>query len=153
MSTPNVRLIRDDEQNALLELYGHLHPSDDPLPSRSVLDSVWGDVRSTPGVHIVVAELDGTLVSSCALCVIPNLTRGCRPYGLIENVVTHGDFRRSGFGGLVVRRALEIAWSRNCYKVMLLTGWPDPSTDRFYEACGFVAGEKTGFVARPPSTN
>jgi len=30
--------------------------------------------------------------------VIPNLTRACRPYGVIENVVTHSSHRGQGWG-------------------------------------------------------
>lgn len=146
MVTPRARLIRDDEVGLLLDLYAHLHP-DDSSTTPDVVDSVWKQVRSTPGIHIIVADSDGLLVASCALCIIPNLTRGCRPYGLIENVVTHADFRRQGLGKQVVRRALDIAWANDCYKVMLLTGRSDPEIRRFYEACGFVFGQKTGFLA------
>ena len=36
-----------------------------------------------------------------------------------------------------------------CYKVMLMTGSKRASTHAFYRACGFVADDKTGLVARP----
>jgi GNAT superfamily N-acetyltransferase len=68
---------------------------------------------------------------------------------LIENVVTHPDHRRQGFGGQVLQYALQIAWDQNCYKVMLLTGRKEESTMVFYEKAGFVRGVKTGFIAYP----
>ena len=88
-------------------------------------------------------------MSTCTLILVPNLTRGGRPYGLIENVVTHPDYRRRGLGTSVLKRALQAAWERNCYKVMLLTGSKNEATLRFYEKAGFARGVKTGFVARP----
>lgn len=48
----------------------------------------------------------------------------------------------------MLKHALSLAWSRNCYKVMLMTGSKQESTMRFYEQAGFARGEKTGFIAR-----
>jgi len=102
-------------------------------------------------IRYVVARVNDRLVSTCTLAIIPNLTRGARPYGLVENVVTLPDYRRRGIGTLVLQHALRIAWEQNCYKVMLLTGSQQESTLQFYERAGFIRGEKTGFVARPTS--
>lgn len=88
------------------------------------------------------------MTSTCTLATIPNLTRSARPYGLIENVVTHPDFRRRGFATALLRHALQVAWEQGCYKVMFLTGG-DGATLRFYEQAGFRAGVKVGFVATP----
>jgi GNAT superfamily N-acetyltransferase len=90
------------------------------------------------------------LVSSCTLTIIPNLTRGARPYGLIENVITDQGYRGRGFGTRLLRHALQVAWDRDCYKVMLLTGHKDEGVFRFYEGAGFRRGVKTGFIAYPP---
>ena len=100
-------------------------------------------------MQVLVAELNGSLVASCTLAIIPNLTRGARPYGLIENVVTHVAHRRKGIGTCLLRHALQIAWERNCYKVMLLTGSKSKGTLQFYEQAGFRKGVKTGFIAMP----
>ncbi|MBI5604401.1 MAG: GNAT family N-acetyltransferase [Deltaproteobacteria bacterium] len=74
---------------------------------------------------------------------------GGRPYGLIENVVTHKNYRRRGHGKAVLHHALNYAWSKGCYKVMLLTGRKDESTYRFYESAGFDQNAKQAFLAKP----
>jgi GNAT superfamily N-acetyltransferase len=144
-----VRCIQKDELPALLELYQYLHDHDDPRPDADQIQAVWDTIWNNPWLYYFVGEIDGVLVSSCTLSIIPNLTRGMRPYGLIENVVTHPDHRRQGFGGQVLQYALQIAWDQNCYKVMLLTGRKEESTMVFYEKAGFVRGVKTGFIAYP----
>lgn len=149
MSAPKIRFAGEHDLVQLLALYTHLHEEDDPFPEEATLRSVWRRILTNEHMQIVVVSLNGELVSSCFVCVVPNLTRGCRPYSLIENVVTHSDHRRKGYGQLAMQRALEFSWSRNCYKSMLLTSKKDAGTQIFYESCGFVAGEKTGFIARP----
>ena len=49
--------------------------------------------------------MDGGLVASCTLTLTPNLTRGCRPYGVIENVVTDVGFRKRGFAKAVLEKS------------------------------------------------
>ena len=88
-------------------------------------------------------------MASCVLSITPNLTRGCRPYGLIENVVTDAAFRRQGYGRAVLQHALKCGWQAECYKVMLLTGRKDARTSAFYESVGFDRDAKQAFLAKP----
>jgi GNAT superfamily N-acetyltransferase len=87
------------------------------------------------------------LAADCTVIVIPNLTRGGKPYALIENVVTHAGHRNRGFGKAVLKAAVERAWGHGCYKAMLMTGSKEASTIAFYEAAGFEQ-TKTGFQIR-----
>jgi GNAT superfamily N-acetyltransferase len=103
--------------------------------------------RAYEGSTIFVGEVGGVLATSCTLVVVPNLTRGSSRYGLIENVVTHSDFRRNGFGKRVLLAASNAAWEAGCYKVMLMTGSKKPKTQSFYLGAGFEQS-KTGFQKR-----
>jgi GNAT superfamily N-acetyltransferase len=115
------------------------------------VQAVWDEALRNPRCRYVGGYVDGKLVASCTITVIPNLTRACRPYGLIENVVTHADHQRMGWGRAVLHSALDFAWQQNCYKVMLLTGRKDASTLQFYEAAGFDMHGKQAFIAKPPA--
>jgi len=144
-----VRPVSPTELDQLLLLYHHLHVADEPLPDASVIRSVWNELMADPRHTLFGGYKDGELVSSCALIIIPNLTRGCRPYGILENVVTHSAYRGNGYGKAVLREALTSAWSAGCYKVMLLTGRKDSATVQFYESAGFDGQEKLAFIAKP----
>lgn len=146
-----VRQIAPSELSSLLELYRHLHDDDDPLPEASTIEAVWRELQGNPRYRYFGGYVDGNLVSSCTITVIPNLTRGCRPYGLIENVVTHAEHRHRGYGKAVLAEALSLAWSEGCYKVMLLTGRKDEATFQFYESAGFDRHEKQAFIAKEAS--
>ncbi|MBP1996943.1 GNAT family N-acetyltransferase [Paenibacillus eucommiae] len=99
-----IRLIKQDELLELLELYKHLNKEDPELENDDRLKTMWEQMYNDPDMHYVVADVNGELVASCVLVVIQNLTRNARPYALIENVVTHSDHRRKGFGNAVLSK-------------------------------------------------
>lgn len=147
----SIRELGKEDLDLLLELYGHLHDSDAPRPSRGQVESVWSEALGNSGIKYFGCFVDGQLVSSCTATVVPNLTRACRPYAVVENVVTHRQFRKRGYGKAVLEAALGFAWNMNCYKVMLMTGRINESTFSFYESAGFRRDKKQAFIAEPNS--
>lgn len=141
-----IREIRYEELPKLLSLYGQLHPDDPDVGEYKALKTLWNEIYNDPNLHYIVIEEDGELVATCTITIIKNLTRGLRPYGLIENVVTHRDYRKRGYGTKVLHKAIEMAREHNCYKVMLMTSSKDEDILRFYEKAGFVKWKKTGFI-------
>ena len=140
-------MIREAEMQdleSLLQLYTHLHEKSVPAdtPERQAL---WERILNDPDHHIIVAEEDGQIVSSCVCVIVPNLTHELRPYALIENVVTHADYRKRGLAGACLEFAHGLAVRRGCYKMMLMTGSKEESTLRFYERAGYSRGDKTAF--------
>jgi GNAT superfamily N-acetyltransferase len=142
----SIRAASPSDLEGLLALYRHLNPSDEPV-SRDLAPSRLEAIKQIPGSAVLLGLLDDQLVASCTLIVIPNLTRGGKPYALIENVVTDARYRGRGYGTAILKAATEAAWDADCYKVMLLTGSKQPSTLRFYESAGFEQS-KTGFQMR-----
>jgi GNAT superfamily N-acetyltransferase len=149
MVEPEIRPARMADLPGVLALYRHLHP-DEPLPDPAAAEAAWSILLGSGVTIPFVADIGGLLVSSCTLAIIPNLTRGARPYGVIENVVTHADHRGSGLGRAVLHAAIDRAWRAGCYKVMLATGSQREAILSFYEAAGFRRGGKTYFEIRRP---
>jgi GNAT superfamily N-acetyltransferase len=145
----NIRELGPDDLHALLALYAHLHDSDLPPAPASVAASVWHAIQQNDAIRYFGSFENAALVGACTIAIIPNLTRGCAPYAVIENVVTHKLHRRRGHGKAVLDVALAFAWERHCYKVMLMTGRLDAGTFSFYEKAGFKRHEKEAFIAKP----
>ncbi len=146
--TKKVRQIREGELESLLSLYEYLIPEDPKLKIDTALKEHWDKILSDPGYFYFVIEEDGMIVCTCNLTIIKNLTRSARPYGIIENVVTHPYYRNKGYGTAVLRKAIQIAQENNCYKVVLTTSRKDENTLKFYKNAGFDMGEKTAFILR-----
>ena len=140
-----VREIAENDFDGLLRLYTQLH--DNPFPEKNdKVIGIWESILSDKNHHLIVAEENGILVSSCVCVIIPNLTHEQRPYALIENVITDENYRKKGHATACLNFAKEIARRENCYKMMLLTGSKSKDTLRFYEQAGFNRKDKTAFI-------
>jgi GNAT superfamily N-acetyltransferase len=104
--------------DALVELY-RFHLVEAPPPPadmQAMLDTLQRIVEDA-AYHLLAGESSGRIVSSVTIVIVKNLTHGARPYALIENVVTHADYRGRGFAQALMARA-----------------------------CGYNRKDKTGFV-------
>ena len=139
-----IREINADDYDGLMSLYLHLHETE--IPPFDKAKRTWEKILADENYHIIVAEENGIIVSSCTVVIVPNLTRGVRPYARVENVVTHAEHRRKGLATACLARAKEIAVREGCYNIALLTGTKAESTLKFYENAGYNRTDKTGFV-------
>lgn len=80
-----------------------------------------------------------TVVGTVDCTVLPNLTRGTRPFMLVENVVVAAAHRRAGVGSALLEAAVRLAHQAGCYKVQLLSRTERDTAHAFYESRGFRA--------------
>ncbi|MCM1182434.1 MAG: GNAT family N-acetyltransferase [Roseburia sp.] len=140
-----VREIEDSDFDGLMKLYMQLH--DNPFPEKTPeLLALWQRILQDENHHIIVAETEGALASSCVCVIIPNLTHHQQPYAFVENVVTAEQFRNQGMATACLNYAKELAKRENCYKLMLLTGSKKESTLSFYRKAGYNSEDKTAFI-------
>lgn len=140
-----IREVKDSDLFGLLELYTMLHEKSVPEDSEK-LRKLWSSIIADKNHHIIVADDNGKIVSTCVCVIIPNLTHELRPYAVVENVVTHEEYRNRGLASACLNKAKEIAAAENCYKLMLMTGSKKEETLRFYEKAGYNRNDKTGFI-------
>lgn len=140
-----IRACNEQDVAGLLALYRELRPHD---PQLVEAEATLAALLAQSHVRRIVAEVEGQLAATCQLGVIPTLTNGGRPFGIIEHVITAARFRRQGLSQQVLEQALAIAWQQDCYKVMLLSGEGREAAHRLYEKLGFKAGIEKGFVIK-----
>jgi len=99
-------------------------------------------------MYLLVAEVDGKVVSTVQMAIVESLTHNVRGFAVIENVVTHGDYRNQGYASALLQRASEIAKERRCYKLFLETGSNKESTLNFYRKNGFELDTKHSCLKR-----
>lgn len=140
-----IREITENDFDGLMTLYMQLH--DNPMPEKTEeIMELWEKIITDENHHIIVAEEDGKIVSSCVCVIIPNLTHNQQPYAFVENVITDERYRKKGLATECLHYAKNIAQKENCYKLMLLTGSKQESTLNFYRKAGYNSEDKTAFI-------
>jgi GNAT superfamily N-acetyltransferase len=134
----DVRPAVESDLPALLDLYRELHPADPVLPD-DVARQTWKQIQAQQGRTILVAEVDGVVAGTVDCTVLPNLTRGARPFVQLENVVVAQSHRRRGIGARLLEATAELAKAAGCYKVQLHTALVRSAAHAFYEAAGYEA--------------
>src|SRR5438270_5702749 len=150
LAMPVARLARASDLSSLLSLFDVSEVSAVAQP-RERVESIWQETLAQPGVHVFVSDDRGRIAATCMLVTAPNLLRGGRRHGFLENVLTHPEFRGRGHGRAVVEAALAEAWASSCHHVLMQSGRADRRVHTFYEGLGFVPGLRVAYVAqRPP---
>jgi ribosomal protein S18 acetylase RimI-like enzyme len=141
-----IRKAEKKDYASVMALYRQLQPND-AVVDESKGRPIFENILESGNNFLFVAEINNSVVSSCYLNIIPNLTRNVRPYAVVENVITDQSHRNRGIGKAIMQYAINRAWEAGCYKVMLLTGRKEESTLKFYRSCGLESGVKTAFTA------
>lgn len=149
----HIRKATPGDAQSLQELYLY-HLAKRP-PEQDQNLGQWADLLASfekdDAYHLLVGEDEGKIVSSVTLIIIRNLTHNLRPYAVIENVVTHQEYRGRHYASILMEYAEKTARQAGCYKIMLMTGSKLESTLQFYENCGYSRTEKTAFLKWLPA--
>ena len=141
----NVREASITDLQALLDLYAVLY-GETSVEDNPNIKSLWNRIMTDQFYHIIVAEMDGRIVSSCTCVVIQNLTYEQRPYAVIENIITESGYRAQGLATACLEEAKRLAQKENCYKITINTSSKLKSTLKLYENLGYKSDEMTAFV-------
>ena len=113
-----------------------------------IWSSLLDKFEKDENMHILVVEENGRVISSVQMAIVESLTHNIRPFAVIENVVTHIDYRNKGYASALLNKASEIAKEHRCYKVFLETGSNKESTLNFYRNNGFEIDKKHSCLKR-----
>ncbi|WNO08629.1 GNAT family N-acetyltransferase [Teredinibacter sp. KSP-S5-2] len=144
----NIRIADENDLEGVLALYKELR-SADPELEKEYAKEKWRELVDSAQMDVIVADVDGVLAATCALGVNLSIANGARPFGIIEHVVTAQSHRRQGLAKKVLEFAINLAWEKNCYTVLLLSGEQLHSAHELYKSVGFKDGIERGFVITP----
>ncbi len=139
-------ILAENDLFSLLELYKQLDSKNKNI-TEIIEKNIWENIENQ-NIKYFIAKDDGEIIASCYICIIPNLTRGGKSIGFIENVITDIKYRGKGIGKNIIENAIKYAKEQNCYKVLLQSGKERTDAHKFYESLGFDGESKKAFELR-----
>jgi GNAT superfamily N-acetyltransferase len=136
-----VRRAQQADLDVILSLYEELAESSitaapaDGTTAAPLLAKILAD----PARELAVAIVDGQLVGTADLLIVPNLTHRGEPWAILENVIITSTARRAGAGRKLMEHLIELARAAGCYKLQLISGKHRPDAHAFYRSLGLDA--------------
>lgn len=124
-----VRLLAEDEISGGRECY------ETPLPSQYY--SAFDAIASSDWNDIIVAEIDGAVVGTLQLMILPHLTSQGGKRAQVEAVFVDKRQQGKGIGKQLFEWVFATTRAAGCVTVQLTTNTKRPEARRFYEKLGF----------------
>jgi N-acetylglutamate synthase-like GNAT family acetyltransferase len=142
----DIREAESRDAPAILELYRQLVRPVAPDLAIDVRAERIEQIRRDPHNFLWVIESDQEVLGTVfiTLCLDPMYSQ--QPYALLENFVIHEGHRTKGYGALLMRHAEDFCYRADCSKIMLQSHGSRVEAHAFFEAQGFSANNKKGFV-------
>jgi len=141
MTAPTIRRAVSSDAPALLSLYAALageRRSAQPGGldgSQRLLEEILAD----PSRHLLVADVGGQTAGTADMLIVKNLTHDGMAWAIVENVVVAEQYRRRGIARSLFDHLIDIARTRGCYKLELLSAKHRAGAHAFYASIGLAA--------------
>jgi GNAT superfamily N-acetyltransferase len=100
-------------------------------------EAAFEQIGSDPNHHLLVVEVEGEVVGSGDLLIVPNLSHNALPWAVVENVIIEERMRRQGIARELMQHMIDMAKQSGCYKIGLSSNKKRTPAHRMYESLGF----------------
>ena len=151
-----IRPARRSDLPAIVRLYASddLHGADEP--GQDVAEgyvAAFEEMAGDPDNGVYVADQSGSVLGTCQLTFIRQLSYGGCLVAQVESVYVDAAHRSQGVGQLLMEHAIRLARERGALRIQLTSNLKRLRAHRFYERLGFRAthhGMKLYLDARAP---
>ncbi|WP_456277354.1 GNAT family N-acetyltransferase [Bacillus sp. AK128] len=94
-------------------------------------------IGTYPFYKLYLALKNDKVVGTFSLIICDNLGHGGQKFAVLENVIVHPSYVRTGIGKEMVQKAIRISAENGSYKLMLSSNDIRTDAHAFYDALGF----------------
>lgn len=121
----------------ILKLYAVKDMDDGKILPIKKAEHLFSKMQSYPNYKIYIAVLNGKTVGTYSLAIMDNIAHLGKSSGLVEDVVVDETMRSMGIGKQMMKHALRICNTNNCYKMNLSSNLKRKKAHHFYQKLGF----------------
>lgn len=136
-----ITLATKDDIEGILPLQSQIYRVKN-LPENA--HKILEDLIDADYCDVLVAKVDGHVVGSGSIFYLASPAHG-KPYAFLEGIVVDEAHRGRGIGTALSKYAINLARTKNCYKIIFTSGMDRAEIHKFYEKLGFA---KWGFEFR-----
>lgn len=132
-----LRELNKEDYNSFIKVLSNLTKVGD-ISEREFIERL-NLIKEKKDYIILVAEKDNKVVGSGTLFIEYKFIHSLALKAHIEDIVVDKEYQGHGIGKQIVKKLIEIAKEKKCYKIGLCTA---KETVPFYEKCGFEEKER-----------
>ena len=141
MPTPTFRIATEKDVPAIIALMGDDEISRGREGHQAEVTPkaliAFKEIEADPNNELWVGELDGAVIATLQLTLIPGLGRDGMRRALVESVRVHADHRSQGVGEQLMEATFARARTLGCGLIQLTTDTRRAAAQRFYTRLGF----------------
>ncbi len=137
-----IRQINNKDLEALVRLYEQFWGD---VSNLKRMEHLYADLISNPAYKLLCAEIDGKVVGTIMGIVCHELYGNCKPFMIMENLVTDKNFRMRGVAKALLTELERNAKVKECTQILFITEKNRTDAISFYEAMGFDSETHVGF--------
>lgn len=139
---PHIRLAEETDIARIVELYRELTITDSLVehsrnPSLADYQLVFAEIRADRRQKLFVVEIQGEVVGTIELLVIPNLSHNGTPFAFLENLIVTEKHRGRGLGRILLEHVVRLARESGCHMVELCSDIRRKEAHKLYGSMGF----------------
>lgn len=136
-----ISLATKDDIDGILPLQKQIYRVKE-LPSNAA--QILGELIEGNNSDVIIAKVNGAIVGAGIIFYLKNPGHE-KPFAFLEGVVVDNKTRGKGIGTALSQKAINLAKSKKCYKIVFTSGMDRADIHKFYENLGF---KKWGFEFR-----
>ncbi|WP_276531191.1 GNAT family N-acetyltransferase [Fictibacillus nanhaiensis] len=136
-----IREAKRTDKAQILKLYKMLVPNSKKM---NVLEEQIDKIRRDHYNFLLVYEEEGEIIGTLTLNICLQALHGIRPFGVVENIIVHENFRSRNVGQKLLQYVEDYCKTIDCHRIMLLSNSTRQRAHQFFEREGYSGSFSKG---------